>query len=57
MMTSLAALQTSSGQVTMSGDQEDLPVTEVEEEEGEDRGYQPPPEKSIDQLLQADQVA
>ena len=57
MMTSPFAFQISSGQVTMSGDQEDLRVSEVEEDEGEDRGYQPPPEKSIDQLLQSDQVA
>ena len=40
----------------MSGDQENLRVSEVEEDEGEDKGYQPPPEKSIDELLQSDQV-
>merc|ERR1712080_479118 len=39
---------------TMAEDNEDLTPVDVEKDEEE--GYQPPPEKSIDDMLQADQV-
>ena len=38
----------------MAEDQEDISPVDVEREEEE--GYQPPPEKSIDEILEADQV-
>jgi hypothetical protein len=38
----------------MAEDREELAAVEVEAEEEE--GYQPPPQRSIDELLQADQV-
>ena len=38
----------------MAEDKEDISPVDVERDEEE--GYQPPPEKSIDEILQADQV-